>query len=126
MILPFLRKTVTAGQVAVVGNMQAERLHHCGPVLKTVDCFFVHILCKQHLLFFEHRAFLKSSFNIFLLIPVFQGSEYLLLTFSLIQQTDHVVDNLIHHMHGTAIYIEYNVVSIIFITMNHSIFPFFS
>ena len=125
MILPFFRETIAAGQVTVMGNVQAEGLHHSGPVLKAVDRFLVHILCEQHLFFFQFCTFLKSGPDIPLLVLVFQGSQDLLLTVPFIEQSNHIVDDLIHHMYGTAVHIQYNIVAIIFITMNHSIFPFF-
>ena len=47
MILSFFRKAVTTGQVAVVGDVQTQRLDHRGPSLEVVDIGLVVVLGKK-------------------------------------------------------------------------------
>ena len=51
-VLSFLRKTVSAGQVTVVGDMQTKRLHHRLPAFIFTDILLINILCIQHARFF--------------------------------------------------------------------------
>ena len=52
MILSFFRKTVSACQITVMGNMKAESLYNSLTVLgKFVNDILINILCKKHSLF---------------------------------------------------------------------------
>ena len=46
-VFPFLCKTISAGQVAVMGNVKAKGLDHCLALLKIHNKITVNILCKK-------------------------------------------------------------------------------
>ena len=47
MILAFLCKTVATGQIAVMGNVQAQRFYHCFPLLEIRYILLINVLRKQ-------------------------------------------------------------------------------
>ena len=62
MVFPFLRKAITAGQVAVMGNMQAQSLDHSGALLKLADVAFIFIFRKE-LAGIRQGLYLPITFN---------------------------------------------------------------
>ena len=64
-IFSLFRKAIAACQVAVMGNMQAKRFHHCRTVRKIFDSILIDILRKQDARLFQLPAFRKSLPNRF-------------------------------------------------------------
>ena len=81
MVLAFLCKAVTAGQIAVMGNVQAQRLHNRLPLFKVYHKIPVNILGKKLLRINQLSDFLQSLLYIFLAVSVLQTDPYLLLHF---------------------------------------------
>ena len=52
-IFPFLCKTVFTGQVAVMGNVETQGLHHRLPLFKVYDIIFVDIRRIEHSFFLK-------------------------------------------------------------------------
>ena len=79
MILAFLCKAVTAGQIAVMGNVQAQCLHHRLPLLKVYHKIPVNILGKELLCFNQLTDFIQRLLYILLAVSVLQTDPYLFL-----------------------------------------------
>ena len=79
MVLAFLCKAITAGQIAVMGNVQAQRLYHRLPLLKVYHKIPVNILGKELLCFNQLTDFLQSLLYILLAVSVLQTDPYLFL-----------------------------------------------
>ena len=125
MIFPFLCKTVTACQITVMSNVQAQSLHHCFSLFEMFNGIPINIFCKKHFCIFKLLNLLKSCRNLFFLVLPFEMFLDKSRIFAFIQKSYDVIDQFIYNMYGTAIYIQYNVISIVFITMNHRVTPFF-
>ena len=52
-VFALLRKAVAAGQITVMGNMQAQSLHYGRTLLEINDLVLVCIFCKEDALFFK-------------------------------------------------------------------------
>ena len=62
MVFSLLRKTVVAGKIAVMGNVQAKRFYNRTAVFgKLVNCAFINISGKKHSLFFQLFTFRNRS-----------------------------------------------------------------
>ncbi len=72
MIFALLCKTVSAGEIAVMRNMQTKRLHNCRPFFKIHDMGLVHILCKQFPTVLKLLYFCRRFPDVCFRIAVFQ------------------------------------------------------
>ena len=123
MVFSFLRKAVPACQIAVVGNVQTERLYH--RLFRLHNIFyipFIDIFRIQPAGSSQLIQIRRSLPDLLLRIPVRQKPYGLFQSFFLIIR-NHIIDQLVHHMNRTAVHIQKNIVTIIFILVNH-MFPF--
>ena len=130
-VLPLLRKAVAAGQVAVMGNVEAQSLHHGFALFKIHDKILIDILCQKLLPVDQLLDILQGLTDIRNTVPGSQAAQYLLLLplgqrsgiLQLSHQLGHSLDGIInhrvHHMDGTAVHIQDNIIAIIYILMNH-------
>ena len=79
MVLAFLCKAVTAGQVAVMGNVQAQCLDHGFPLLKVYHKIPVNILGQELLRINQLLDFLQSLPYILSAVSVLQTDHYIFL-----------------------------------------------
>ncbi len=117
-VFPFLRKAITAGQVAVMGNMQTQGFYHRGTILKLPHVILIFVFRKQ-LLFFSQSpdffvSFCKLSFRI---VPAQTGNNFF--SGAGFKQGNHIINHVIHHMYRTAVDVQNNIVTVVFILMNH-------
>ena len=116
LVLTLSGKAVTARQVAVVGNMQAQCLHYRLAFLEVDNSFFVHIYGKQGAIFFQFIQILKYIFHIFccdilsvfgkhLVCNLLPESFFLASVLCFIQKFQNIVNHIIHYMNGSAVYI---------------------
>ena len=143
MIFPFLRKAVAAGKVAVMGNMQAQRLYHRLPVLEIPDIIFVNILRKQMSGFIQLQNFFYSFLQLLFCIRKLFFRELLfsrLLSFTgalrfqrckdtlfffysvidaFLNPWYHIIDTIVHNMYASAVHIHYDVVAVVFVLVYH-------
>ena len=71
-ILSFFGKTVSTGQITIMGNVQAQCLYYCLSILcKFINNVFVYISGKQHTLFFQFLTLGNRSTDISLRILIF-------------------------------------------------------
>ena len=137
-ILSFFCKTVFAGKVAVVCDMQAKSLHNCLTFDNLPDKRLICInnkklsVCSQlcHIIQYISKFFfgISSCQLFFKLIPCtffFQCLHCLILIHT-IQTCDYFVPRLVHYMNASAVDIKYNIISIILVLMNHNRYPFLS
>ena len=66
MILALLRETVFTGEVAVVRDVETERLYHSLSLFDHVDKIFIDILCEQPSLFCQFCHCLKDIIQVLL------------------------------------------------------------
>ena len=123
MVLSFLSKTIAAGQVAIVGDVQAERLYHCRTLFKVNHLSLIGILCKQGPLSLQLLHVIQRFPDLFLCPAVFQLFHNLFPGAALIK-ADHLISQLIHHMDRSAVHIQYNVITVVIITMYHFFTPY--
>ena len=119
MVLALLCKAVATGQVAVMGNVQTQRLHdRLLGSYNIVNIVFINILCIQ-LSFLDQLVKILSCLpDILLRVLVLQEIHGLLQSLFLIIR-DHIINQIIHHMDGSAVHIQQDVITIIFILVNH-------
>ena len=133
-IFAFVGKAVFASQIAVVRDMQAQRLHHCVPLLEINHSIPVYILTHQtqglaplaeqgaillkgtdicnHLLNFRLRDIRLSRI-------LFQHRLCNLRRSVLFPQLDHIISQVVHHMDTAAVDVQDNIISVALILMNH-------
>ena len=120
------RKAVSAGQIAVVGNVQAQRFHHSLPVLERIYIILIDILCKELSGLLQGQKLLRQ----FLRLKKRNGKllchrpgNFFLIPFPLINQPFHhrnrIIGRLVHHMHTAAVDIHHNMEAIIDISVYH-------
>ena len=121
MVFTLLRKTITAGEITVVRNMQTERFYNslavCGKILNDV---FIDIAGKQHSLFLQLFAFLNRGPDVFLRKTAGEFFGNLSRVLSFLHERKHFIGHFIHQMDTSAVDIQYNVVSVILISMNQA------
>ena len=72
MIFSLFGKTVSTGQITIMGNVQAQSLYYCLSILcKFINNVFVYISGKQHTLFFQFLTLGNRSTDISLRILIF-------------------------------------------------------
>ena len=119
MIFAFFCKAVATGQVTVMGNVQTQcfdnRLLGSHNI---VNVIFVNIFCIQ-------LSFLDQFVKVLCCLPdltfrvlVLQEIHGLLQSLFLIIR-NHIIDQIIHYMDGSAVHIQKDVITIIFILVNH-------
>ena len=130
MVLPFLCKTIPAGQVAVVGDMQAQCLDYGFALLHFIYIIFIYVLCKQLSRLYKLRDCFQHLRQFLLRIPgqrlykpfqrlrAFQRAAGMGGVLPL-QAGNHIVGDLVHHMDRTAVHIENDVIAMILILMYH-------
>ena len=119
-------KAVFAVQVAGVGHVQAQRLHHRAALFQ-VECLVgVYILGKQ---LSGGGQFFHVAQAILNFLPVHLGhilvffqqrGDQLLFVPARITAGDHVIGQVVHRVHRTAVYVQHDVVAIHLIGMDHS------
>ena len=134
MVLPFLCKAVAAGQVAVMGHMQAQRLHHRLTVLEVADILLIYIFCKKLFRFRKlqnliHRfgkllLFIMMSAVFFLTKALQHGVKNALsvpvsLHEQLLHRRQNLVNTIVHNMHASAVHIHHDVVAVVSVLMYH-------
>ena len=137
-ILSFFCKTVFAGKIAVVCDMQAECLHNRLTLDNLPDKRFICInnkklsVCSQlcHIIQYISEFFFGIfPFQlIFQLVPCtffFQRLHCLILVHT-VQTCNNFVPRLVHYMNASAVDIKYNIISIVLVLMNHNRYPFLS
>ena len=129
-ILAFPRKTIFAGQVTIMGNMQTKRLHHRLSVLKTVKILFINIFGEKHPFFFQRKNLFHGLLHLRLLQGKLPGHRFhnLFFLFHLLRKQflhnrNHIICQFIHYMNTAAVDIQYYVISIIYILMYHLFSP---
>ena len=128
MVLSLLRKAVPALKVAVMRNMKTECLHDRLTIPKGINTLLIDVLRKKHPVFFQFIYFIDKLIQFFCLIRkfLFQTLQYRLLVrmFKVVlhHAGNHVIDNVINNMYRTAVNIQDNIVSIIFILMYQFLF----
>ena len=125
MVLSLFCETVLTGKVAVVRDVQAQCFHNGRTCLVVKNRFFIDIFCKEYTGIFQLLAFLQRFFYLFSWILVFQQCSRFHFGLTAIQQRNGIVHKVINHMYGTAVYIQHDVISIIFILMDHIKTPLF-
>ena len=113
-------------------NMQTQRFHHGTSLFKVDDVIPIHIRCEKHVLCSQLHDLVTGFFNGICRISIFQGGrnrkkgfllDLLCIYKKRLCQGDQVIYHIIHHMHRTTVYIENNVISIVFILMYHKNIP---
>ena len=132
-IFSLFREAVPAGQVAVMGHVQAQRLHHRLTVLKISYVFLVNILRKK-LLRFRQLQDLIHGFRKLLLPegadgsrfqkPFLHACQHLLLfpdafSIQLLRLRQDLINTIVHNMHASAVHIHHDVVAVISVLMYH-------
>ena len=128
---PLAGEAIGAGQVATVGNVETKRFdlrmtvfQH--PRARTEDILaekLAGFLQGQDVLIglrdirFRHRRAVDQAAPVF-----FHHGGHDLVAALLTKKTDDVVSNIIHQMYRTAINVDYDIVTIAFILMNHQFF----
>ena len=118
MVFTLFRKAILTGQIAVMGNMQAQSFHYGGPLFKVNDFIFIGILRKENALLFQLFNILQDLPDLFLWIPVLKLIHNLLSAFFFIERNC-FIRQLIYHMNCAAVYIQHNIVAVISILMDH-------
>ena len=131
MVLAFLCEAVLAGKVAVMGNMKAECLHDRLTFLEIDHIVFVNIRSEQLLRVDELLNIGERILNIFCRVlyrPVLLSLLFLVIReASVFPYPDDLRENLhgiveqrIHGMNRSTVYVQNNMVSIIYILMYQS------
>ena len=118
-ILSFFRKTIFAGKVTIVGDMQAQSLYHSLPCLKIQHSVFIDILREQNAGILQRITLLQRFCQFPDIVFAPQTGNHRIVCISLIQQFHHIIDNIVHHMYGAAVHINNNVITIVFVLMDH-------
>ncbi len=123
------RKTVFTGQIAVVGDMQAERFHNRLPVFKSVYVILVDVLRKKLPLLFQIQDFpdrllrlgrlhgkllCHGTGNFFPFLHPLPKKP--------LHDRDGIVGGFIHHMDAAAVDIHHNMISVVYVLMYHDFF----
>ena len=128
MVLPLLCEAVLAGQVAVVCDVEAEGLHHRLPFLEVKDIILVDVrreqlsLCRQFQdLVHSFPQFLRRTGQPLMAAQGLFHRRRILhaLLRQRLRQGNDVIDQIVHHMDGTAVHIHHDIVSIAFILVYH-------
>ena len=118
MIFAFLGKAVAAGKVAVVGDVQAQRLHHGLSRLEIKNGVPVDILREQQARLPELGAFRQCLPDQVRRVGAGQLPTYALLVFSLVEQGNRVIHQIVHHVHASAVHVEDDVKTVVFKLMD--------
>ena len=118
MVLALLREAVAAGQVAVMGDVEAEGLDHGGTFLKVDDPVLIGILREKRPLVLQGLHVLQHLPDLSFRPSAAQPGDDLLRLMLLIEADD-LVCQLIHHMDRSAVHIQDNIVTVVIIAMNH-------
>ena len=135
MVLSFFRETVAAGQVAVVGNVETESLHHRLALFDLIDQALICILCEQlsrpgqfrqipkglgdltlRVLLLQRRGCCRRQFRRLQFlggIGLFPGS----------QPFHQLIAQRVHHMDRAAVHIQDDLISVILILVNQGLIP---
>ena len=136
MIFALLGKTVFARQIAVMGNMETERLYYCLSFhdilytgLMSIRCEELSCLRKfseiiEHLVNLLRIIFLLILFFDFFLCLTLPDGIGCLLRIHRGQCCDQIVSHLIYDMNTSAVNIQNDIISIILVLMDHFVYPF--
>ena len=118
MIFTFLGKTVSTGQITVMGNMQAQCFDYCLSIFsKFFYYIFIYISGKQHTLLFQLPTFGNRSTDISLRILILQSVYDLLLWQSLLHKGKYFICHKIYQMNASTVNIQNNVVTVTLVSM---------
>ena len=128
MVLSLSCKAIPAGQVTVVGDVEAECLHHCLALFKVKNIILIDIRGEQLPVLFQLQNLIHSLGNLLLRAgnarQIQHRSLYGIrildaLLYQRLYQRNHCVNNIVHHMDGSAVHIHHYIVAITFILMYH-------
>ena len=132
MVLAFLCEAVLAGKVAVMGNMKAECLHDRLTFLEIDHIVFVNIRSKQFLRVDELLNIGEGILNIFcrvltdqcfshcFFLVIRERHRFFHIRDDLRENLHGIVEQRIHGMNRSTVYVQNNMVSIIYILMYQS------
>ena len=132
-IFPLFRKAVPAGQITVMGDMKAQRLYHSLSLFKIIYIIFVNVRGEQASLGFQLQHLCQGFLQFFpcirkILISADRRPDHVCIFFALLHKGFHqgndIIDDIIHHMNGTAVHIHHDVVPIVLILVYHFFVPF--
>ena len=119
MVLALLRKAVAAGQIAVMGDVQAQGLDYSRTLLEINDFILICIFRKEDALTGQLLHIFQHLADVALGPAVLQFRDNLIRLTGLVYQADNLVSQLVHHMDSPAVHVQDDVISIIIVTMYH-------